>query len=165
MIYVGIDPGKKGGIAVLDAEHINVRQLVKMPADESPEDLHNLLRALVDDKDTGVKVVIERPILKPHFVNKQCSKCKAFIKTAVLQQGIMTSLISYGIILGFLLASGIPFEEIESAKWKKAFKLDKDKSRSIKLAKQLFPSEIQNIKSNDGLAEALLIAEYGRRNM
>lgn len=166
MYYVGIDPGKKGGIAVIDVEHNSVKFLIKMPEDENKEELKEFLTSLAPLRDlVGIKVITERPILKPHFINKPCSRCRTMMKTAVMQQGVMTSLINYGIILGFLYAYEIPFEEVESAKWKKAFKLDKDKSKSIKLAKQLFPSVTNDIKSHDGMAEALLIAEYGRRNL
>jgi len=80
------------------------------------------------------------------------------------QQGVHTSLTNYGIIIGLLTAFGVPFEEVDGSVWKKYFKLEKlGKPASIKLAKQLFPELIQTIRSNDNIAEALLLAEYGRR--
>ena len=49
-------------------------------------------------------------------------------------------------------------------KWKKYYKLDKDKHKSVELAREMFPSAEELLKySKDGRAEALLIAEYGRR--
>jgi len=49
-------------------------------------------------------------------------------------------------------------------KWKKYFKLDKDKHKSVELAREMFPeAEELLLYSKDGRAEALLIAEYGRR--
>lgn len=49
-------------------------------------------------------------------------------------------------------------------RWKKYFKLDKDKHKSVELAREMFPqAEELLLYSKDGRAEALLIAEYGRR--
>lgn len=51
-------------------------------------------------------------------------------------------------------------------RWKKYFKLDKDKHKSVELARELFPEAVELLKvSKDGRAEALLIAEYGRRSL
>lgn len=50
-------------------------------------------------------------------------------------------------------------------KWKKYFGLDRDKHKSVELARELFPSASDLLKvSKDGRAEALLIAEYARLN-
>ena len=49
-------------------------------------------------------------------------------------------------------------------RWKKYFKLDKGKHKSVELAREMFPeAEELLLYSKDGRAEALLIAEYGRR--
>jgi len=70
----------------------------------------------------------------------------------------------YGIYKGIFAALDIPFQEVPPVKWKREFSLDKDKSKSIQAAKQLFPKEAINLlKSKDGRSEALLLAEYGRR--
>jgi hypothetical protein len=73
-------------------------------------------------------------------------------------------LTNYGIIIGILISLEIPFEEVDGTVWKKYFKLEKKgKPASIKLAKQFFPELIKTIKSDDNIAEAILLAEYGRR--
>lgn len=159
-IYVGIDPGKTGGIAVLGDEI----RLFPMPDESNPELMRTIFKGFISDTD-NYKVILERPVLIPHIVKKVCPKCKSWISTAVMQQGVLTSLINYGILIGLLKAYSIPYEEIESSKWKKAFKLTKDKKLSIAMAKQLYPELTDTIKQKDGLAEALLIAEYGRRNL
>lgn len=49
-------------------------------------------------------------------------------------------------------------------RWKKYFKLDRDKHKSVDLAREMFPeAEGLLTYSKDGRAEALLIAEYCRR--
>jgi len=80
------------------------------------------------------------------------------------QKGIANSHINYGILLGVIIDKGIPYEEISSQEWKKYFNLiGEDKKSSIAKAKQLFPDVTDLIGNNDNIAEAILIAEYGRR--
>lgn len=56
--------------------------------------------------------------------------------------------------------------KVSPQRWKKYFKLDKDKHKSVMLARELFPEAVELLKvSKDGRAEALLIAEYGRRSL
>ena len=55
-------------------------------------------------------------------------------------------------------------------KWKKEFSVTSDKNTSIEVAKRLFPNvnlkaTARCKKDHDGMAEALLIAEYCRRKL
>ena len=56
--------------------------------------------------------------------------------------------------------------KIEPAVWKSEFNLSRDKSKSIDLAMRMWPKFAQffNQRHGDGMAEAALIAEYGRRS-
>lgn len=47
--------------------------------------------------------------------------------------------------------------------WKKAMGLKADKEESLRMARELFPNALLNLKKHHGKAEALLIAEYARR--
>lgn len=47
--------------------------------------------------------------------------------------------------------------------WKKAMGLKADKEESLRMARELFPDAILDLKKHHGRAEALLIAEYARR--
>lgn len=157
MIYTGIDPGKAGAIAIMGDEPI----IHKMPAEENREDLVSILQEI---KNKGSKVIIEKQITKQMIGQKPCPKCKSMLPYRYPQKGIHTSLVNYGTIIGILLSNSIPFEEVDGSTWKKYFKLEKGgKAASIKLAKQLFPDLIPVIKSDDNIAEAILLAEYGRR--
>ncbi len=156
-MFVGIDPGKKGAIAIMTEEPT----IFKMPQEENREDLVSILSNI---KDIGAKVIIEKQITKQMIGKMPCPKCKALIPYRYPQKGVHTSLTNYGIIIGILISLEIPFEEVDGTKWKKYFKLEKKgKPASIKLAKQLFPELIKIIKSDDNIAEAILLAEYGRR--
>ena len=76
-----------------------------------------------------------------------------------------------GEILGILAALGVVIHEPTPQAWKKAMLAgtDKGKDASIQVAENLFP-EINLVpkgcrKPHDGMAEALLMAEYGRRTL
>lgn len=158
MIFAGIDPGLSGGIALL----LDETEVHKMPSIDTIEELVELFLKI---KATGnIKVVIEKQILKPHHIVRKCA-CGKVTSVPVMQAGVITNFTNYGRLLGIMAALQIPYEEIDAAKWKKYFKLTKDKKESIALAKQLFPALANTIKQKDGLAEALLIAEFGRRNL
>ena len=78
---------------------------------------------------------------------------------------------SYGFILGVLAALGIGVQLVPPRTWKKEFSLiGKDKAASIEVCKRLFPgvnllASEKCRKDSDGMAEALLMAEYARRKM
>lgn len=67
----------------------------------------------------------------------------------------------YGLLRGCLIAVGVPFEEIAPAKWQRALgcRTKGDKNVTKAKAQQLFPG----MKITHAIADALLIAEYGRR--
>lgn len=75
---------------------------------------------------------------------------------------------NFGFILGLLTAFRIPYELVRPQKWKKEFSCTSDKNTSIEVAQRLFPGADlrrtqQCRKPHDGIAEALLMAEYARR--
>ena len=76
---------------------------------------------------------------------------------------------SYGWIMGVLDAFEISYQTIEPRKWKAEFGLNSDKAKSIDVARQLFPTATLVPKGcrtpHDGIAEALLMAEYCRRKL
>ena len=147
MIYIGIDPGKNGGIAIIDD---NFRDCVyAYPFSE--ETLINKLRAYIYD---------------------DICFCTLEQVHAMPKQGVSSTFnfgMNFGFIQGVLKAYGIPYELVTPQKWKKEFSCTSDKNTSIEVCKRLFPGV--NLKAtdrckkdHDGMAEALLIAEYGRRH-
>ncbi len=72
----------------------------------------------------------------------------------------------YGLLLGVIVALEIPYTLVAPQTWKKAMLFDmpaRDKAASLARAKQLFPTMSGEIGKHHGKAEALLIAEYGKR--
>ena len=143
MIYIGIDPGKNGGIAVIGRNYVGCY--------------------VYDD----AKLIRHCKILK-------AKKCICYLEQvhAMPKQGVSSTFnfgMNFGFIQGVLKAYGIPYELVSPQKWKKEFSCTSDKNTSIEVCKRLFPGV--NLKAterckkdHDGIAEALLIAEYGRRH-
>lgn len=144
MIYIGVDPGKKGGYAIIDNGAVDV-----FPWSD---------QGFVDNMADAMN----------------CGKCIAAVEKvgAMPGQGV-TSMFSfgqsYGFIMGVLRALGISYQLVPPAVWKREFGLLRaDKQASIETCKQLFPGVSllpgeQCRKDSDGMAEALLIALYAQR--
>lgn len=146
MTYIGIDPGKSGALAILDASGA---VQVLLPFDEQ-----KARDALYWAAEEGRAVCcLERVGARPG-------------------QGV-TSMFSFGANYGWwqglLSAFEIPFQLVTPAVWKKAFGVTADKNSSVEVCKRLFPAADlrrteRSVKQDDGLAEALLLAEYARRH-
>lgn len=147
MIYIGIDPGKKGGYAVIDDRSARV-----YPWDNTyfVSDMN-----AVESRGESIVAAVEKVGARPG-------------------QGTVSMFnfgTSYGFILGVLTAFGIGYQLVPPSVWKREFGLlHTDKQSSVDVAKRLFPSV--NLmptdrcrKESDGMAEALLISEYARRKM
>lgn len=161
MIYIGIDPGKKGAMAVLFE-----------PSSRTIEIGHN------DIKITGNGISLipfdqERYIETLWELKSEDAECICCIEAvhSIRGQGIASSFQfgqSYGWLLGMLDSIGIPYQPITPQKWKKEFGLTSDKAKSIEVCKHLFPGvnlmrTERSRKDDDGLAEALLMACYAKR--
>ena len=144
MIYIGVDPGKNGGIAIIDSDGV-----IAFPFSEE-------------------RLLIELDGIAQEY------ECICYLEHvhAMPKQGVSSTFnfgMNFGFIQGVLKAYEIPYELVTPQKWKKEFSCTSDKNTSIEVCKRLFPNV--NIKAterckkdHDGMAEALLIAEYGRRH-
>lgn len=144
MYFLGIDPGKNGGFAVLD--------------ETEPIILNKF------DKDDFIRIT--------DWLSNAQYKTKCCIEKvhAMPKQGSVSMFSfgeNYGWLKGVLDAQEISYQEIPPQTWKKLFGLNSDKVKSIEVAKQLFPKTRlipeNGRKESDGFAEALLMAEYARR--
>ena len=152
MIYLGVDPGKKGGIAIIN-EYTGTYSTVPYSDDA-------LKRCM---GDVGEQI----------FAEKREAICCLEKVGAMPHQGVTSMFnfgVSYGFIKGILEICGIPYQEIPPQRWKKEFGLNNDKMKSIEVCKRLFPAvnllpTERSRVDNDGMAEALLMAEYARRKL
>lgn len=106
------------------------------------------LWALLHDSKPSV-AVIEQPIAMP----RQSA-----------QSGLTTGY-GFGLYIMALTALGIPYEVVRAQRWKAAM-LDgtaRDKAAALVVARRLFPGVEMGRRKDAGRAEALLIAEYRRR--
>lgn len=154
MIYVGVDPGKKGGYALIIAEEEKIDNGVYVyPWDDNE----------FPAKMRGIKHLADNPVMVA---------CVEKVG-AMHGQGVRSMFTfgqSYGFILGVLAALGIGVQLVPPGMWKKEFSLiGKDKAASIEVCKRLFPGV--NLlptdkcrKDSDGMAEALLLACYAKRH-
>lgn len=145
MLFTGIDPGKKGGVCVMEDERI----LLLLPLTKD-----NFFEAVDLSPGPGEMIAC---LERVHAMPKQGS-----VSMFTFGEG-------YGWLKGVLDAEQVRYQEVPPQTWKKEFSLNSDKNRSIEVAKQLFPEVSLFLpggrKEQDGLAEALLMAEYARRKL
>jgi crossover junction endodeoxyribonuclease RuvC len=160
LIYVGIDPGLTGAIAILKGKKITFidtpTELVKR---NTSRRVYNpvVMAAYVHDILTmtkhGVHVGIER-------------------QSAMPGQGVSSMFsigMGYGLWMGIIAAAGIPYTIIEPRAWKKELMqgMGKEKGASVIRLCQLYPSVAKDLKlkKHHNRADAGMIAEYVRRKI
>jgi crossover junction endodeoxyribonuclease RuvC len=158
MIFIGIDCGLKGAVSVVCNEK---QRVYDMP----------VVSKLRCRKGKKVKVSQVDEIGLSQLMESLPSVCRLTIEDvhAMPHQGVTSSFNfgrSFGVVLGVVSALGFAYNLVSPQKWKREFGLiGADKDASTWLAKKLFPgaAEFMTKKSHHGRAEALLLAEYGRR--
>lgn len=147
MTYIGIDPGKDGALAVI----IDSGKASIVPFDQ---DAYRL-------------------VLRQFCMQARMAQARAVLEHvgAMPGQGV-TSMFSFGenfgYIKGLLEAFEIPYELVRPQRWKKEFGIS-GKNQSVEVCKRLFPGvSLRRTerckKDHDGMAEALLMAEFARRH-
>lgn len=143
MIYIGIDPGQEGGIAVLDG---NTNQVWVYSMPDGPTELANCLFTIKEYQTNGHLAALEAVHAMP-------------------KQGVSSAFtfgMGYGMLQGTLAAYKIPFIFVTPQKWQKAVfdsaKRGDTKARSLDLARRLFPQIDLHRKGDHGKSDALLIA-------
>lgn len=141
--YIGIDPGKSGALALLTEDG----QCTVVPFHES------------------AYITILSAASGPSSV------CCLEKVGAMPGQGVV-SMFNFGHNLGYieglLQAFDIPYQLVPPQTWKKEFCVTSDKNTSIEVCRKLFPHvsllpTSKSRKPSDGMAEAMLMAEYARR--
>lgn len=140
MVYIGIDPGLGGGFAIVDGLGGFIAA-IRMPPTE--RDVFETLRNWKDYGPTRATLEFVRS-------SPQMGVASAF----KFGQG-------YGALKMALVAAEIPYNEVVPRKWQTVMQCRSggDKNVTKKRAQELFPA----CKMTHALADALLIAEYGRR--
>lgn len=161
--YIGIDPGLKGGVAVRGY----AMQYAPMPV-------------MKFDRRNSVDVIALRELMDtlvsnqgdPFVIIESAQKFSAGTNS------LTSTWFGYGRITAMLELAGLPFHVVASPRtWQKEFwvrpKLPKGqkfdtKEASVNAAKRLFPGydflpTPRCSKPSDGITDAVLLAEWGRR--
>lgn len=142
MQFIGIDPGDSGGIAVIDA-YTNTVHTCKLS--ETEQDVWTWLNETVNMIDAVATIE------QVHSMPQQSS------------QSGFTFGRSYGFLIGLLTAISVPYKFVTPQKWQKGMQCltKSDKNVSKAAAQRLWPK----VKMTHAIADALLIAEFGRKNL
>lgn len=137
---LGIDPGVSGGMALISTDLSFIE--VQVFKHSTPADLASQL------------------------LSKQDLISMAYLEgvNAMPKQGVSSTFkfgMNYGLWQGMLTALNIPFQRVYPLKWQTVMscRTKGDKNISKTRAQELFPK----LKITHAIADALLIAEYGRR--
>ena len=159
MIYIGIDPRLQGAFAVVlqdGALLYACRTPIIAPTGKGKTDYDlPAMAALLRDWSEGVNpatVAVEKVASMPH-------------------DGVAASFrfgMGYGIWLGLMAALSVPYIEVTPQRWQAKMlaglpRGPKSKASAMRAAKSLFPTIPVRVKADNGIADAALLAEYGRR--
>jgi crossover junction endodeoxyribonuclease RuvC len=147
MIYMGIDPGFSGAWAMIDdcSRYVNCG------------DMHN------DKKHIDTKKVVYE------ISQARANADMVVVLEAVHSmpgQGVSSSFkfgMAYGVALSIAERFSCPWQLVTPQRWKKDMKLTSDKKESLSMARQLWPMAPLKRQKDNGRAEALLLAEWFRR--
>ena len=152
MIWIGIDPGAKGGFAEIiqdpQGQYVNVFAWDEAAFVKEMRDIGLRLK----NPEGCVIAAVEKVGAMPH-------------------QGVVSTFsfgTNYGFILGVLRGLNIPFQTVPPREWKKMFGLNSDKARSIEVCRRLYPDvDLKRTDrcrvDSDGKAESILIGTYAMR--
>ena len=154
MIYIGIDPGKQGGIAWFKAGVAHAR---KMPDTEM--DIVMLLGTFASSPEPAT-VLLESLAQLPRGKDGKAMQSPKSVRVQAT---------NYGVLRGVVQSSGMPLDDVTAITWQREFGLVTPKGKNHtqtqkknlhkQKAQQLFP----HIKITHAIADALLITEYLRR--
>ncbi len=155
MIYVGIDPGLKGGVSYVDKKGA----YYSLPMPDMSE-LSELLGAW--ERDFGIKHI---------FLEKA---------QAMPKQGVVSMFnygVHFGMLQGLFIAEGYPYTLVTPQEWQKEMfkgasskEKKSPKERALEIVRRLFPKDrfvasIRATRDHDGMIDSVLIAEFCRRKI
>ncbi len=141
--YIGIDPGQTGAIAVI---HPDGYEVYDWPGDE---------------------------VLAAEIVGSLCTRFRIALAAveqvnAMPKQGVVSQFkfgANFGAWKGILASFRIPFRTVRPQEWQKGIvpKNDGAEKPSLAVARRMFPAAELLRKKDHGRADALLIADWARR--
>lgn len=161
-VYVGIDPGTTGAIAFIrgkDAVVLDIPvSVVRKKSGKGHQSLYDYqqiarILGVVSGGQCVTMVTIEEGqkmlVIGGRVIGRPATSYACGWAT--------------GMWLPLLAYCDIPYELVLPGAWKKAMRLTNDKERSRLTARSMWPKAELSLKKHHNRAEALLLAEYGRR--
>lgn len=161
-LIIGVDPGLKGAVAVVDIHTRVIVEMIDMPTYKTHTksrksgylqhiNVSSLAIALDIYASNVIAAFIEAPEARP---GQGLSSTFRFGKFCGQVEGILGALY-------------IPTKPVRPAVWKRSLGLSRDKAESCDLATEYYPTEKHRwkLKKHNDRAEAALIAIYGMAAM
>jgi len=155
-VCLGIDPGVTGGVSMLDTNTGELIQAQRTPilpgAGRKQYNIQDMRDVLCGHPYKVRLVTIEKVGAMPRD-----GKVGAFSFGC-----------GYGLWLGLMVGLSLPYMEVTPQRWQGRMlaglpRGPKSKDSAMRAAKSLFPTIPVRVKADNGVADAALIAEYGRR--
>ena len=157
--FLGIDPGKQGGLSVVDisGKLLLTEVMPNEGTDISPHELWNLVGRI-----------------KGEFPEVRCWCERVNSRPGSSGKAMFTFGKGFGYLVMVLVGHKIPFQLVPPSTWSKEMhrgigqQFTDTKSRSLAMSRRLWPDEtwLRGSRTripHDGMYESALIAEYGRR--
>jgi len=157
MIYIGIDPGKSGGIAAID--------ITRQSTHVTP--------VILSGKDVDAFAISEWII---HILKGRNNIVACIEKVHAMPGQGVTSMFKFGFVTGvmhgIIRTLGIPLHLVTPQAWKKEILAGtpKDKDAAIDYCRRVYPNvnllaTPRSRKPHSGMADALCIAKYAQETL
>lgn len=185
MTYLGIDPGLDGALAVISLTVKNGRTITTRDVFDTPTlvvgrgrshrrdyqlaEMAKLLQSVSNLSWADHLAVRHQKPGSRCFASTSCHAALEAVH-AMPGQGVRSMFMmgrGVGLWEGLLAGLWIPYDRIPPQRWKRRMLdgMGRDKDASRLRAQQLFPAVELSLKRHHGRAEALLLAEYLRREL
>lgn len=168
--WVGIDPGLTGAIAVLSEPEL----YIAAPGNTYAVNFHDTPTLQVKSGakfknviDAHAAALLLQEIHPDYIIIEKVQAMPGGGERSMGATSAFNFGMGFGLWLGIIAALQIPHEQVHPATWKAKLMggMTKEKDSSRIRAMQLYPQAAKNLnlKKHHGRADALLLAEYGRR--
>jgi hypothetical protein len=184
-VWAGIDPGLTGAVAIIEDGEIEIRDVAvfsdgkrtRIDAQKCAAMLREIKAYCEPQYKTGLDsegvttMTMTSPAKRLMVTIEKSQPMPPMGASKKVGHGSIASFslgYSFGVWIGILASLEIPYQLVAPATWKAALMKDspKEKDASRIVADRLFPGQRDNwwpLKKHHGRADALLIAEWGRR--
>ena len=150
MIYIGVDPGQKGGLAIIDPTgHVKVIATPIMDTGLDGIEILRFIQWFTEDPLFGTLPSVA-------YIERQWSRPNQNVKA------MDRLMINYGEWIGFFKALRIDIRTVPARTWKKLVlnNANASKQDAIDFANKTYRTQLST--GDDGLADAIAVAHYGK---